>query len=425
MPLKLVTGPANAAKAGEVLGGLRARLDEDPILVVPSFEDVEHAQRELAERGAVFGAGVVRFARLFRMVAERAGYVARVASGLQQTLLVEEAVRGAGLSELAASAERPGFVRATRRFVAELGRSMVEPPRLTRALRDWAGEGPRRTYADEVARIYSRYRDGLDAAGLVDAELFAWRALDALRVEPRLWGRSPVFAYGFDDFTRLELDALETLAGHCDADVVVSLPYEAGREAFRAIAGVHEPWRAVERGRGARRERRALRPESRPALHRIERELFQPEPPSRSPRVTRSGSTRPAARGRRSSWPRPACSTCCGPAARRATSRSYSASRATTRRSWSRSSRHTGFPTRSRPACRLRTRPWGVGCWRCCAAPAWTAAPTTYCPGCEHRTPGAARACGPARGRRARGGGPYGGRGPRDLGVHAQPLGAP
>ena len=78
MPLTLVTGPANAAKAGEVLGGLRARLGEVPILVVPAFQDVEHAQRELAERGAVFGARVLRFEWLFREIAERAGHWERV-----------------------------------------------------------------------------------------------------------------------------------------------------------------------------------------------------------------------------------------------------------------------------------------------------------------------------------------------------------
>ena len=49
-----------------MLGPLRDRLDEEPVLVVPSFEDVEHSQRELAERGAVFGARVVRFALAVR-----------------------------------------------------------------------------------------------------------------------------------------------------------------------------------------------------------------------------------------------------------------------------------------------------------------------------------------------------------------------
>ena len=42
-----------------MLGGLRARVDEEPILVVPAFQDVEHAQRELAEAGAVFGVSVL------------------------------------------------------------------------------------------------------------------------------------------------------------------------------------------------------------------------------------------------------------------------------------------------------------------------------------------------------------------------------
>ena len=180
MPLRLVTGPANAAKAGEVLGGLRARLDEEPILVVPTLGDVEHAQRELAERGAVFGARVLRFKWLFEEIASRAGYGQPVASDFQRELLVEEAVRRAKLSVLAESASQPGFTRAAARFVTELGRARVDPPRLTTALRMWAGRGPRRAYADEVAAVYQAYRDGLEAAGLADEELFAWRALDAL-----------------------------------------------------------------------------------------------------------------------------------------------------------------------------------------------------------------------------------------------------
>ena len=104
-----------------MLGGLRARLDEDPILVVPAFQDVEHAQRELAERGAVFGALVLRFEWLYREIAARAGYGER--GGLRGA--APAAARGererAGLSVLAESASRPGFVRAAARFVAELG----------------------------------------------------------------------------------------------------------------------------------------------------------------------------------------------------------------------------------------------------------------------------------------------------------------
>ncbi len=276
MPLTLVTGPANAAKAGAVLGGLRARLDEEPILVVPAFGDVEHAQRELAERGAVFGARVLRFRWLFEEIAGRAGYSARPASELQRELIAEEAIRRTELTVLAESAGQPGFVRAAARFVAELERSMVDPARLTRALRDWTGSGPRRAYAEEVAAVYRGYRSAIDAAGLADPELYAWRALDALRENPEAWGATPLFVYGFDDFTPLELDALDTIAARCGADVTVSLPFEPGREAFRAVAGIRQELLA----RGAREEVLApvdehYAPESRDALHHLERLLFE------------------------------------------------------------------------------------------------------------------------------------------------------
>jgi ATP-dependent helicase/DNAse subunit B len=281
VPLKLVTGPANAAKAGEVLGGLRGRLDEDPILVVPTFSDVEHSQRELAERGAVFGARVLRFDWLFREIAARAGFGGRQASDFQRELIVEDAVRRAKLDVLAESAAQPSFVRAAARFVAELTRSMVEPARLTQALRAWAGDGPRRTYAEEVASVYRAYRAALDAADLLDPELFAWRAVEALR-EARAWGGTPLFVYGFDDFTPLELRALDTIANWSDADVTVSLPYERGRLAFKAVSGMHQELLAL----GAEElELEPLddhyAPESREALHHVERLLFEDEPGGR------------------------------------------------------------------------------------------------------------------------------------------------
>jgi ATP-dependent helicase/DNAse subunit B len=286
MPLKLVTGPANAAKAGAVLGALRERVDEEPLLVVPAFEDVEHNQRELAAHGAVFGIDVVRFKRLFGLVAQRAGLRGRAASRLQRELIVAEAVRGAGLVALAQSAERPGFVRAAMRFVAEVERSlaersaagpaMVEPARLTQALRAWAGDGPRRAYVDEIAAIYRRYRERLEAAGLVDDELLAWQAVAALRERPQAWGATPVFVYGFDDFTPLELAALAALAGPVGVDVTVSLPWEPGREAFRATASAHAELSALA---SEQVELAALSEHyadaARGPLHALERRLFE------------------------------------------------------------------------------------------------------------------------------------------------------
>ena len=276
--LTLVTGPANSGRAGEVLGAYRGRLAEEPILVVPALRDVEHTLRELAGGGAVFGATVVRFKWLFETIAERCGAPpGRRASEVQRRLLVEEAVRALGLRGLmGASAAQPGFARAATRLVGELERSMVEPGAFERALEEWAPRGPRARYAREVGSIYRAYRERLDASGLVDEDLFAWRAVDALRERPHEFGRTPVFVYGFDDFTALELDALETLATRVGVDVMVSLPYERGRPAFRAVAPLFERLRALA-------DRHVELPaisewyagSSRAALHQLERRLYE------------------------------------------------------------------------------------------------------------------------------------------------------
>ncbi|HEX8054877.1 MAG TPA: PD-(D/E)XK nuclease family protein [Thermoleophilaceae bacterium] len=281
MPLKLVTGPANAAKAGVVFGDYRAALDREPILVVPAFRDVAHSQRELAERGAVFGTRVVRFRWLFEIVAERCGSEslgARKAAPLQRELIVERAVRDARLEVLVDSARRPGFVRAAERLIRELERSMVTPARFGQALAAWAGDGARRPYADEVAAIYRSYRATLERAGLVDDELYAWHALDALRARAADWGGGAVFVYGFDDFTPIERGLIEALADDPDTQVVVSLPYEEGRAAFEAV----EPLVRDLAERASEHEvlpasAEHYAPESREALNRVERLLFAPD----------------------------------------------------------------------------------------------------------------------------------------------------
>jgi len=155
MPLKLVTGPANSGRAGVLLDAYRARIADEPILVVPGYRDVAQLQRELARTGAGLGARVVRFGDLFRTIGERCGAPpARVASDVQREVLVEEAVRAVAPRALRASAERPGFTRAAVALVAELERSMVEPVALERALGQWRPRGSRGARVREAAAIY-------------------------------------------------------------------------------------------------------------------------------------------------------------------------------------------------------------------------------------------------------------------------------
>jgi ATP-dependent helicase/nuclease subunit B len=276
MPLKLIIGPANSAKAGAVLGAFRTALRREPWLVVPTTVDVAHYERELAREGACRGGRVATFAGLIGEIAKRAGYAAPIAGPLQRERLVADAIVRARLQALAPVAGARGFLTAAVAFVAELERTLITPQRFAAAVRDWEDASPA---TREAAAIYDHYRRALDRLGRVDADLFAWRALDALRAQPGAWGETPVLLYGFDDFTPLERDAVETLARIAEAEVTISLTYEPGRTAFAGRATTAEELRQLAS------EVQELPPlaqhydeAARPVLHHVERSLFEPNP---------------------------------------------------------------------------------------------------------------------------------------------------
>jgi ATP-dependent helicase/DNAse subunit B len=280
VPLKLVLGPANSAKAGEVLGAYAGAARRGAVLVVPTAADAEVYTRELAAGGAVLGGSVVTFFGLAREIAVRIGFVGRRCSRLQRERLLARAVGGAPLTVLAESASGAGFAAAVGELVAELQRALITPQRFAAALSAWAGEDRSRTaYASELGGLYRGYVGELGRAGLVDEELYAWRALDALRAAPGGWGADAVFFYGFDDFSALERDAIETLARIAGAQVTVSLTYEPGREALSARAETVEELRSLANevvDLPALNEWYAEG--SRTALHSVERRLFEPCP---------------------------------------------------------------------------------------------------------------------------------------------------
>src|SRR3954468_13725016 len=214
MPLTLITGPANAAKAGAVLERLRAGLGRGPVLVVPTAADASHYSRELAGAGIVFGAQVTTFSGLTRDIARLAGSAApsRRLGRLARGRVVRSVVAAASLDALAASAAAPGFADALADFFGELERSLAGPARFGAAVRSWRAGGDAPAHAPELAALYSAYHRRLEALGTVDADGFVLAALDALRagrVGPVSWGDRPLFWYGFDELTPAQLDVVE------------------------------------------------------------------------------------------------------------------------------------------------------------------------------------------------------------------------
>jgi ATP-dependent helicase/DNAse subunit B len=284
MPLTLVLGPANSAKAGEVLGAYTLAATRDALLVVPTAADVEHYERELTDSGVTLGRALT-FPGLLDEIGLRAGYRRSRLTALQRQRVLRRAIAGLQLASLAGSSEGRGFAPAAGRLIAELEQRRITPQRFAAALREWSGGASARiAFTRDVAAIYRAYRGELESLELLDDELFAWGALDALRARPSDWGATPVFLYGFDDLTPIELDAVDTLSRLAQAAVTVSLTYEPDRPALAARATVVEELRA---GADAVRQLPPLDDHyalgSRVALHQLERGLFEPGVPTVEP----------------------------------------------------------------------------------------------------------------------------------------------
>src|SRR5918998_202082 len=152
MSLTLVTGPANAEKAGHLLAAFRGALAREPLLVVPTSADVEHYRRELAAGGTVFGVQVLTFAWLAREIGPRAGVGGGPPRPLSPDRVAAAPVAATPLRRLRASAATPGFVPAFLSLVDELEEARVEPGRWYGALRAWAAAEPAQAeYAEELA----------------------------------------------------------------------------------------------------------------------------------------------------------------------------------------------------------------------------------------------------------------------------------
>ncbi len=189
MPLTLVLGPANAAKAGEVLGAYTLAARHDALLVVPTAADVAHYEQELAAPGVTLGR-VLTFSGLIEEIALRAQYRRQRLTPLQRDRVLRGAITSLHLQALAAPAGGAGFARSAGRLIAELEQARVDPAWFGSALKRWAGSArERQTYTRELAAIYRRYVDELAGRDRDDTERFAWELSTPCGSDPKAGAR--------------------------------------------------------------------------------------------------------------------------------------------------------------------------------------------------------------------------------------------
>jgi ATP-dependent helicase/DNAse subunit B len=256
--LSLVVGPANAGKVALLLERYLARLDDEPVLIVPTRSDVDRVERDLLARcGCLFSGSIGTFDDLFdRLATERRP----VATDAQRALIARRALQSAHLNGYARSARTSGFADTLLQTLGEIESGLLEPGDL----------------AGDLGGLYAAYRAALDRLGLWDRDLLRRRAAERLQSDLDAWHGEPVFAYGFEDLTGAEWSLLEALAGR--ADVVVSLPYEPARVAFGSLRRTADDLSTLAAGHIEELPPRSSQYQH-PALAHLERALFEESPP--------------------------------------------------------------------------------------------------------------------------------------------------
>ena len=277
MPLTLITGPANAAKAGAVLERLRAALSRDPVLVVPTSADAAHYARELAGAGLVFGADVTTFPRLMRDIA-RSRRRARASAGpagprpgrprgdpRRRAARARRLGREPGLRRRARRPVRRAAALARLAGALRRGRAGVAGGRHRAAARRRAGRAVLRLPpAPGGARGARRRRPGARRAG---------PAARGVGRGGRCCSTASTTSRPPSSTSSRRSSATPTPRSR------VALSYEPGRAALAGSAATVELLKPLAREHvmlDARSEHYA--PSARGALHHLERSLFEPEP---------------------------------------------------------------------------------------------------------------------------------------------------
>lgn len=281
MPLKLIHGPPNSGRRGEVLHGFRGALAAEPLLVVPTEDDVFDFERELAPAdapgGAILGGSVLTFRGLATAVAVACGRPPlRELSESQRLRAIAVAVadRRGRLGPLRRSADREGFAASLSVLLDEMQAAGLNPT----AVEAGAATLDSSAFLSDLASLFAAYEEVRGGIGRNDAHGIAAAAIEALRSQPEAWQR-PVFVYGIDDLTGNQLELVAALAAAVEVTVAVSFEQ---REVFAGRARLLERLR----NRIGTDEEKAVpaRAENTPnqLLFKIERNLAETGTPARS-----------------------------------------------------------------------------------------------------------------------------------------------
>ena len=270
MSLTIIKGPPNSGRTELVRERFESRLADDPVLVVPSTDDIFGWERRLTRnRGAFLGGKVVHFKDLVDEIlgdessAREFGGRSTIASPLRRRSLAAAAIRAEWPAIADLLQEQPGLIDAALTTIDDFRANLVGVEQFD--------SGETVDLVGPMAGVYRYYLEELERTSLTD--LPARTALATARTFEEWQGR-PVFIAGFDDLTRQQIELVRRFAEQ--TEVLIAITHEQGNLAMAVtealLGALIEIGGVVER----ETERPSLSPDHDPLLVALERAFLGP-----------------------------------------------------------------------------------------------------------------------------------------------------
>jgi ATP-dependent helicase/DNAse subunit B len=269
--LTIIKGPPNSGRTELVRERFEARLADDPVLVVPSTDDIFGWERRLTRaRGAFLGGKVVHFKDLVDEIlgdestVRMFGGKSVIASPLRRRALVANSIRSCWPAIAGRLGDQPGLIDAALQTIDDFRANLV-------SVRDF--DDPEKSeLTGPMGAVYVEYLDQLEAAGLTDLPA---RTSLAFSRSLENWQGRPVFLAGFDDLTRQQLELIRRLSEQ--TEVLIAITHEQGNLAMAVTEALLGD--LIENGGTVEREtsRPDVSPDHTPLLVSLERAFLDPE----------------------------------------------------------------------------------------------------------------------------------------------------
>lgn len=278
MALTLITAAAGAGKTQYVIEQIQKYSGHKPLarvlIILPSGGQLVALRERIgALPRPTFGVLLTDFHTLYHDILDAADAPPRLLPEAARYRVVRAMILLlAGIDQLpyfARIADKPGFITATSRFIADLKEGRVQPETFS-AL----ANTPR---VSDLASIYAAYQDFLRQHNLADREGMGWLALASLQADAQLFADFDyIAADGFDEFNPTQFELLNLLAARVPA-LDVTLTYQPRRRAHVRFQETFQKFASA-----AHIELTTTVPRRAAALDHLEQNLFESNAPRMS-----------------------------------------------------------------------------------------------------------------------------------------------